>query len=430
MNIFLLTIALTNLLLGLALRLLVAPPPAPVILKEPRNHHVDDKPAAEKAEAAAEPATPETPVVPVEQLQVEVPPSIELPAAWQDILSPLGPTNHFVEAAVKVLQLEVGRYRNQLVQLENSTRSAGAEPDETQLEHWSNKIRSLNADWLARQSEISRFLQDHSLEMGPLTADGEALCGVLDGQSAQIESTSNNLKTQSPSGETVLKELTRLVHMAHGLRDQMHESLTSIMRTANKLGNVTDELRFDSPELLSRVGFEALLHQWRQDHPKRTRQVSLALLDLDKLGSINHTEGTQQGDLILASTASIIVSSMRNDRGFDRIARVGANSYALFLADVGPRGAFSAAERMRQTIEAVTFAYADKEIRVRISAGVAELAATDDSIAILAKLRKGIHEAKRLGGNCTAVDEGAGPKVLNNATLNIPPKIVQIERAG
>jgi len=77
------------------------------------------------------------------------------------------------------------------------------------------------------------------------------------------------------------------------------------------------------------------------------RNVSLMMMDLDKIHEINETNGTKAGDLVFISTAEILRSVTRAG---DICARLSGDEFAVLLPDAGPEEAVLIAERARENI--------------------------------------------------------------------------------
>jgi diguanylate cyclase (GGDEF)-like protein len=76
-------------------------------------------------------------------------------------------------------------------------------------------------------------------------------------------------------------------------------------------------------------------------------QVSLILLDLDRLKRINDTHGHRSGDGTIFHVASIMRSSVRE---VDVCARYGGEEFVVILPQCGREDAIEVAERLREAI--------------------------------------------------------------------------------
>ncbi len=133
---------------------------------------------------------------------------------------------------------------------------------------------------------------------------------------------------------------------------------------------------------------ELWLKQWRADDANRQRQLSAIMLDVDNTAGLNTQWGTRIGDLILNSLGTMINGVLRKNRGIDFTVRYTGQRYVVVLADTGPRGANSAAERIRQTIEQCYFEHPLGKIQVTISAGVSDIRAHDSLDTLFDRLQR------------------------------------------
>jgi len=104
------------------------------------------------------------------------------------------------------------------------------------------------------------------------------------------------------------------------------------------------------------------------------RIMSLLMMDLDKIHSINDRHGTKAGDLIITSCAEIIRDCLRPG---DIPARLSGDEFAILLPDTDIKDAVTVAERIREII-------ADRQVEVPASPG------SSDNVIISTKTSIGI----------------------------------------
>ena len=97
--------------------------------------------------------------------------------------------------------------------------------------------------------------------------------------------------------------------------------------------------------------------------------VSLLMLDLDYFKAINDQHGHLVGDQVLTAVADILRA--RAPTGAF-IGRLGGEEFAMVLRDTGLQAAIDVAELLRVAIGADPLVLRDKQLRVTVSAGVAE----------------------------------------------------------
>jgi diguanylate cyclase (GGDEF)-like protein/PAS domain S-box-containing protein len=140
--------------------------------------------------------------------------------------------------------------------------------------------------------------------------------------------------------------------------------------------------------------------------------LSLAMIDLDHFKQVNDEHGHLAGDQVLQGVARMIRQGVRSS---DIAVRYGGEEIALLLPNTGPADAFRLAERLRARCRKLEFRFADREVRVTFSAGVATLSPTGpaDATALVRKADDNLYCAKLAGRNrvvgdgCVEGEDGA-----------------------
>jgi diguanylate cyclase (GGDEF)-like protein len=458
-----------NLALGFGLavyfhRAPVAYADRPVLLDDP----IEVKPAAAEAlviePPTPEPPAPELPVEPspepettIDQVAPEPPaeqpivapapppevvttaPTIdvaeEIPEGWFDLLGDVGECRSFVEASVQVLQLEVGRYRGQLIEIDDRVRANLAHPVPDAIEQILADLRRVNQDWLARQADAAGNLVARKDSLGNFAMLAARLEAVLLHQAAQIETTCSNIdildfKSDVAAGhKRLIFELCKLLDVAHGLRDRMHESLIAIMTVEGRLDQLDPQLQADTlTGVLNRSGLEAALHDWWREAGTHKRLASLALVDIDRFGRFNEAFGAQASDGLIAAVGHLLDAALHKSRGYDAVARYDGQRLAVFAADTGPWHTANTLERVRQTIAVSTFELDDQELTLTISCGVTGVSRNDNIESLFERAERALWHAKRSGRNQTSIEEGQGPIPVEPPVLEVQGKVVRIAK--
>jgi len=404
--------------------------PVTTILTEPETPAAD-----QEAIAAEQPALSD---VPVEDASVVTPlapttfvPTKELPTSWLELLEDASEVRSFVEASVKVLKLEVGRYRDRLVTLEDECRRPDAATEDASgcLE----RIEQANTEWLARQGEAVAYLQERREGMGCLAYVGQRLEDVLVNQTAQIESSQSNLRQLDPIANPAgaqtqcVTELRRLLNLAHELRDVMAEVMASILGAEGRLGALkADTLNDELTGAWNRTAEERKLWELFRDDPNHIRTVSFGLIDVDGLGRLNDKLGTLRTDSVLAAVGRLLPALVRNDRGDDALFRHSGQRFGFFFGDTGPNAATSNVERIRQTLEATTFHCDNLDYTLTMSCAVTDVRPNDTTEALLTRAERVVRSAKQAGRNCTMLDSGQGPVRVDPPTFKVKPRMIEL----
>jgi diguanylate cyclase (GGDEF)-like protein len=127
--------------------------------------------------------------------------------------------------------------------------------------------------------------------------------------------------------------------------------------------------------------------------------LSIFLFDIDHFKHYNDTNGHLAGDGLLQDLARLVQGSIRSD---DIFGRFGGEEFLLILPNTGLSDALEVANKLRRTIAARAFAFADKQPMgvLSVSGGVAEYPADGvDAAALLRAADEALYEAKRRGRN-------------------------------
>ncbi|MEB3222554.1 MAG: diguanylate cyclase [Candidatus Sericytochromatia bacterium] len=140
--------------------------------------------------------------------------------------------------------------------------------------------------------------------------------------------------------------------------------------------------------------------------------LSFMIFDLDHFKSINDTYGHQAGDLVLKGAAAMLKDSVRK---YDLVARYGGEEFAVILPNADEDSAFSLAERLRKTLEGMSFAVTEsRAIRVTASIGVASRTERDAVPKDLIKRADvALYAAKNGGRNRVVMATGPTVEAVN-----------------
>jgi diguanylate cyclase (GGDEF)-like protein len=158
---------------------------------------------------------------------------------------------------------------------------------------------------------------------------------------------------------------------------------------------ITDELT----GLYNRRYFKFRLKEEMERARRSDRELSLLLLDLDGLKSVNDIYGHLRGDKLLTDFSEEIVNQVRP---FDLVARYSGDEFVILLPESGKIEAEMIAERVRKTVSEKAF-HGEPDLKATASIGLAIFPVDgDDSDTLIAAADKGLYAAKRLGRNRVA----------------------------
>jgi diguanylate cyclase len=123
---------------------------------------------------------------------------------------------------------------------------------------------------------------------------------------------------------------------------------------------------------------------------------SVALIDLDFFKRINDGFGHPTGDEVLRRFAGALADHVR---AVDRIGRYGGEEFLLILPDSAKDQAVLAVDRLRQVIADLDWSAISADLRVTMSAGVAQAGLFEAASDILARADAALYRAKDAGRN-------------------------------
>lgn len=126
-------------------------------------------------------------------------------------------------------------------------------------------------------------------------------------------------------------------------------------------------------------------------------QSAIAQLDLDHFKRINDAFGHSAGDAVLTEFAHCVQGQLRAS---DLFARTGGEEFVIYLPDVTRAEAWSIAQRLRASVEALRVEVDGKTIPITVSIGLAWTAsAAYSQLECLKRADLALYEAKHAGRN-------------------------------
>lgn len=236
-----------------------------------------------------------------------------------------------------------------------------------------------------------------------------------------IESTTGNDSRQKPAGTTKLAT-PEFPQKMHGC---LIQATKACHRLRDNLALMTSEspLRFREASVdhaagrpplayvpeIGVQGVDVVVSQWGVESARGSSSVaSLVLVDVDRTAHWNNELGLESVDRILNVCHRQLAESVRSNRGFDRVVRISGQQFLVFLGSTDARQAKFAAERLRQVFANTTWRESGQALVIQVSAAVSSYDAHQPIGSQISRLRMGLPEAKRLGGNSAVEHEQGG----------------------
>ncbi len=158
-----------------------------------------------------------------------------------------------------------------------------------------------------------------------------------------------------------------------------------------------DSIKDQLTGLFNRRYMELFLEREFKKSQRFGQILSAIMFDIDHFKKINDTYSHQVGDLVLQNIAKTIKN---NTRAIDIAIRYGGEEFLLILPNTNKKGAMTAAENIRKTVENMTIQTSDYKINCTISGGVAS---TEEDIQninhLILTADKNLYIAKNSGRN-------------------------------
>jgi diguanylate cyclase (GGDEF)-like protein len=327
----------------------------------------------------------------------------------------------YVETSVLRLNIAMIRSGVRASEIDCRLRACKGRSDFETLETCLRLLREDCVSYLAEQSEAAQKFRDRIGELGELSSLGEEIeMGNLE-QAAQVETTLNNLEYMDfgrdveEGNHRLLEEIKNLGFARHRLRDRQEAAFLAIARCENRIEKIEKQLVNDPlTQLPNRIGLEVSLHSWWKQGRQKTKSLTAAMFDLDRLGAINEHEGPLLGDRILHQVGQILKSTVGDG---DLLARYAGDRFVAVWLDLGPRAALKNIERARQTIEKTTFIHDAEKIKATVGCAIAEVAPDQGYMDVLNCLERTMKIVKDAGPNRSYFHDGRSAEPVKSPSF-------------
>jgi diguanylate cyclase (GGDEF)-like protein len=209
------------------------------------------------------------------------------------------------------------------------------------------------------------------------------------------------------SGELDSPELERAVEGPLGAA--IHESVARLVRATRSAEVLRQELAHEATHdpltgLLNRHAATELLESALRARTRRTHDVAIAFVDLDKFKECNDTLGHQAGDLVLQVTARRMCDTL-GDRA--TLCRLGGDEFLVIASPGVARSALTSLAR--ELVERVSepIPMTDREIAIGASVGIAFAGPGDTASDLMRHADLALYTAKAGGRGLVHVHETA-----------------------
>ncbi len=218
--------------------------------------------------------------------------------------------------------------------------------------------------WVAREKKPVLLANVHRTVQAAIPAVRSFLCVPLLVQDQLVGVV--NLSDSKPGAFT--EEHKRLLTLVGA------QAAGVLQRIALTRQRDVQTLRDTLTGLYSKPHFEECLRHEIERGKRSAIPVSIAVVDVDHLESLNKSLGHEEGDSLLAALGALF---RQIARGSDVVARLSGGRFAFLLPGAEPQNALAAAERVRNAVHSYAF---PQRRRLTVSAGVATSPRDADSV--------------------------------------------------
>lgn len=150
-------------------------------------------------------------------------------------------------------------------------------------------------------------------------------------------------------------------------------------------------------------GFHADLRRRVAEARKFCVPFSLMMLEIDHFEDLSEKHGIATGDQVYDTIADFLRAVLQE---MDVAARSGDGQFAIMLPGTDLESAIGLAERLRTTVEGYAMQVNGLDLRMTLSAGVADILDNDDSSTLTRRAAAALFAARQNGANCTCIHNG------------------------
>ncbi|AVK63773.1 hypothetical protein C5Z26_06480 [Lactobacillus sp. CBA3606] len=138
---------------------------------------------------------------------------------------------------------------------------------------------------------------------------------------------------------------------------------------------------------------------------KQHAPLTLAQFDIDHFKQVNDTYGHLAGNAVLVRVAKVMNAVLRDEQLDYQLYRTGGEEFTLAMPNQVPDDVLAAVKKGWDTIRKTEFDYENHKIRITISIGITQLAATDRNIDdTYRRADENLYQSKHAGRDAITVE--------------------------
>lgn len=218
-------------------------------------------------------------------------------------------------------------------------------------------------------------------------------------QEDRIIISAQNVNLQKSDGTVYAIE-----HTTAPIRDESGKVYGGILifRDVTEVRSLASQLSYQASHdaltgLVNRPEFENRLQAKLDDARIENSTHALCYLDLDQFKIINDTCGHAAGDELLKQVSNELKSELRDS---DTLSRLGGDEFGVLLEGCNLEKASQIANKLREKLKQIRFAWDDKQFEIGVSIGVVPINSVSGNLAdLFSAADSACYEAKDQGRN-------------------------------
>jgi diguanylate cyclase len=268
---------------------------------------------------------------------------------------------------------------------------------DTSLNLYKTHICNASAESFEKiNSTLQRLISQTTLSVNATSEKASAAGDNFNDKLKELKSAQNEANLKSILIEIIL-ETTQLAEASKALKNQLDNSNKEMEQLRNELTQVRVVANTDGlTGLLNRFAFDKILGELIES--ATTKNVCLAILDIDHFKRINDSFGHLAGDKVIKYFASLM---KKHAAEHHHVARYGGEEIAIIMPDTTLTEAFNLIEQIRSVLDKSRLKHKGDETigKVTVSAGIASLQAVDTTYTFIERADNALYRAKETGRN-------------------------------
>ncbi len=268
---------------------------------------------------------------------------------------------------------------------------------------WYFGRRAVGVAAITRESLEQRQILDFIKNFATFTNE---FAGDFSKYQAKLTSLSQTAESKA-SGATrddVKSLINEILDANRSLQSRLDSAEVRLEEQTRELAEYLTEARTDAlTGLPNRRSFDQGVDESFKAFKEKKVTFTIALLDIDFFKSVNDNLGHPAGDAVLVEVANRLKAFVSADF---KIGRYGGEEFAVLI--VGSlKNAAGQIEKLRLSIAAVPVVYEEKDVRITVSCGLAEVRADERIGNLFGRSDQALYAAKVAGRNRVYLHNGS-----------------------